>query len=1367
MNRRRNNFTEFRSSTIFRIIAVLLLASTPVMAQDVLTAEQSSGSYIAGADLTITANITYSDTLSALGFEVKLPEGWTYVPNSAAGDGKPADGRFVPATGIIEFFWISIPADKVNFTYKVHVPESSMLRQEITARVLYCRATCEEMIPDPLYIEVSEDSYTLTASHESGFYVPGSPLTVSNQITYTGGVSALGIQVNLPDGWTYLSHSGDGSPDKRVLDNGDVEFFWTSVPASPARFTYTVNVPSTETQSRQIKSLVLYRRTADEIQKDVLPNPLSVSKAVSNGYLKGSVTPKVPTLITTGAGIQLTTLSDGTFTVPHEAGTFTLTAEAEGYELYSSIIDIREGQTSEISIILIPSAPDTEPAAVIKSPAGDQTINQGQSLLFTGEAQSGNAPFSYSWNFSGGATNTGTKDAGTVSFFRSGIYPVTFTVIDNDGDRSTAALTVIVNKVDTNLKPAAAIASPASDMTVTVGESLDFQGTVTSGNPPFRYFWDFKGGAQNFNIEDPGNVTFHTLGTYPVLFSVSDNEGDMSSASVTVTVKSVVQNLKPLADIASPSSDMVIYEGGSLDFQGTVSDGNAPFTYLWNFGGAAADMNVEDPGSVVFYSEGVYMITFTVAEADTPDDKSSKSVVVTVKKAENDTKPVVSVTSPPSDMTINEGESVDFKGLVTDGNAPFAYSWDFSGAAANSNEENPGSVTFQTAGTYAVTFAVTDADGDVAAASVTVTVKKSDSDTNPAAFIISPPSDMTINEGEAVNFQGDVTEGNAPFTYMWDFSGASAASNLEDPGTLTFHNEGVYPVTFTVIDNDGDSHTASVTVTVKKVYDDLWPDAYISSPAADMSINEGESVNFQGVVMSGNAPFFYYWNFGGGAVNSNDEDPGQITFQQAGVYTVTFMVSDLDGDSDSNSVTITVNKVIPDLQPKAAIVSPPSIMTVNEGESVNFQGDVTDGNAPFAYRWDFDNAAADASVEDPGDVTFESKGTYTVVFKVTDKDGDTAQASVIITVKSPATDMKPIASIVAPVSDVTITEGESVNFYGSVIYGNAPFVYSWNFSGGTSDSDVEDPGQVYFYSEGEYPVTFTVTDKDGDKDSISLRVTVKPRAISGYMITSDLWIGAVINTLEKGRIEAVWKKGGEDWTDGGHQVIWGYFYASPTDVNWGSAQNPDLFVKIWFDASGRVDVNYFHVSVPNIEVYSDYPYNGTPDWHGTTTLDTRYIRQYYNDYNNPDGKVNGMEENTEDGVAIQGEQYLANGNPAGYVISDLDMRIGAILRTVEKGHIDALWRQGGISTTAGGHQVAWGLFYADPNVVNWGSEQNPDLFVKIWFDASGRVDVNYFHVSVPEIEVYSDFPASNSYDQKGTTIMADRYIRHEYYREVR
>ena len=257
----------------------------------------------------------------------------------------------------------------------------------------------------------------------------------------------------------------------------------------------------------------------------------------------------------------------------------------------------------------------------------------------------------------------------------------------------------------------------------------------------------------------------------------------------------------------------------------------------------------------------------------------------------------------------------------------------------------------------------------------------------------------------------------------------------------------------------------------------------------------------------------------------------------------------------------------------------------------------------------------------------------------------------------------------------------------------------------------------------------------------------------GNLVTSDLWIKAVINTEEKGLVEAVWQKGGEDTTSRGERVIWGHFYASPSDVTWGSSNNPDLFVKIWFDASGRIDVNYFHVSVPDIEVYSDYPHDGSPDEYGTTTTYRRYIRQYY------ESGQSYSDENYEDGNPPSG--YSPEGNPSGFLTIN-DLKIGSMINTVEKGPIDAVWHLGGQDTTAYGAQVVWGHFYASSSDVTWGSSNNPDLFVKIWFDVSGRVDVNFFHVSVPDIEVYSDLPNDSTYDQKGTTIMDNRYIRHEY-----
>lgn len=53
-------------------------------------------------------------------------------------------------------------------------------------------------------------------------------------------------------------------------------------------------------------------------------------------------------------------------------------------------------------------------------------------------------------------------------------------------------------------------------------------------------------------------------------------------------------------------------------------------------------------------------------------------------------------------------------------------------------------------------------------------------------------------------------------------------------------------------------------------------------------------------------------------------------------------------------------------------------------------------------------------------------------------------------------------------------------------------------------------------------------------------------------------------------------------TTGGQYVIGGYFYVDSNDTVWGDVNNPDLYIKVWLDTSGRIDVNCFHVSVPDI-----------------------------------------------------------------------------------------------------------------------------------------------------------------------------------------
>lgn len=256
----------------------------------------------------------------------------------------------------------------------------------------------------------------------------------------------------------------------------------------------------------------------------------------------------------------------------------------------------------------------------------------------------------------------------------------------------------------------------------------------------------------------------------------------------------------------------------------------------------------------------------------------------------------------------------------------------------------------------------------------------------------------------------------------------------------------------------------------------------------------------------------------------------------------------------------------------------------------------------------------------------------------------------------------------------------------------------------------------------------------------------------GVCITENAWIKAIIHTQEKGAIEAVWKSGGDAKTPRGDRVIWGYLYANPADVGWGSPNNPDAFVKVWYDVSGRVDVNFFHVSVPDIEIFSAMKeVNDTLV--SRITIAQRYAKHQYN-------PSKAELANTRE---IPGS--ASRGNPTHNVISQVQgIQLGASLQTAEKGAINGVWRFGGADTTPRGDQVAWGFFYANPQDVSWGLAENPEVYVKVWYDAvAKRFDVNFFHVSAPDIDVYSGFSSGN-YDNGSRVTTGDRYTRHVYQR---
>ena len=154
------------------------------------------------------------------------------------------------------------------------------------------------------------------------------------------------------------------------------------------------------------------------------------------------------------------------------------------------------------------------------------------------------------------------------------------------------------------------------------------------------------------------------------------------------------------------------------------------------------------------------------------------------------------------------------------------------------------------------------------------------------------------------------------------------------------------------------------------------PDGNIDTPATDQTINVGDTLDFTGTGSDpdGNLPLTYHWSFGAGSgiADANIKDPGLTQFNNEGVFTVSFTVTDSLGLADPTPATriITVGNQAPD----GNIDTPATDQTINIGDTLDFTGTGSDpdGNLPLTYRWSFGAGSGipDATIEDPGSVQF-------------------------------------------------------------------------------------------------------------------------------------------------------------------------------------------------------------------------------------------------------------------------------------------------------------------------------------------------------------------------------------------------------------
>jgi len=250
----------------------------------------------------------------------------------------------------------------------------------------------------------------------------------------------------------------------------------------------------------------------------------------------------------------------------------------------------------------------------------------------------------------------------------------------------------------------------------------------------------------------------------------------------------------------------------------------------------------------------------------------------------------------------------------------------------------------------------------------------------------------------------------------------------------------------------------------------------------------------------------------------------------------------------------------------------------------------------------------------------------------------------------------------------------------------------------------------------------------------------------GYNVTSELWTKAVLQ-VSGNPVTLVWKAVGTDLTPSGDQVISGYFYADPKDFAYGSRYNPEVFVKIYTAKNGWCNIAFNHVTVDNVTVYSGHQYAGAAQQTGTILLSKRLAEHQYN------------------GVVIQntprGNGVLAPVSiDAGYTLTS-GLWAKAILQP-SIGPVTLIWKEVGSDITPSGDKVVSGYFYADPGDFAYGSEFNPEVFVKVYIAKSGWCNIAFNHVTVDNVGISSALNYAGTANKNGTASLSGRLVEHSY-----
>ena len=520
------------------------------------------------------------------------------------------------------------------------------------------------------------------------------------------------------------------------------------------------------------------------------------------------------------------------------------------------------------------------------------------------------------------------------------------------------------------------------DVTVTVEEDGTYTGTVTAEDADgddlyLRVVAEPEYGTLDFDAET-GEFTYTPDANYDgddsFAFQAWDGRnisGEVVDALFVADPGVITIDITPVNDLPeiTTEGDQTVNENGQLFFSVSgedLEDGDVTLGAVDLPEGATFD---PDTGffnwQPNYFQSGVYTISFTA----TDNDQGVATEEVEIE--------VINVNRPPEIEEIGgtlegqEGDALTLSAVAVDlDNEELTYTWNFGDNSEPVSGVGLSEVThtFVQDGDFTVLLTVSDGtDSDFDTIEVVLTN---------VLPVVEAGQPQTAPEGTPVALVGSFVDPgiNDNHDYLWEYGDGGTNDNLEV--NHAYGDDGTYTASLTVFDDDGQGED-SVQITITNV-------APVANAGGDRTIDEGTPYTFDGQFED---PGFddehtYLWNLGDGQTNTNRQ--ATHTYADQGTFTVSFQVSDDDGGTDTDTISVQVNNVAP------SVVSEPPLYAILE-ELYEYQIEAFDpGDDTISYT--FITGPDGMEMDEGGRITYtppeeEQDNVYTVTVNVSDEDG--------------------------------------------------------------------------------------------------------------------------------------------------------------------------------------------------------------------------------------------------------------------------------------------------------------------------------------------------------------------------------------------